>query len=149
MDQVRGVADLGVFRVLGQPNLNIKVDRDKAARYGLNTGDVNTVVQAALGGTVATTQLEAERQFNVTVRLAPEYRGDFTSVGNIKVGYTTPNGTNAYIPLQRARRPSRSIPAPPTSSTSATPASFRSSSACAAAISARRSPRRRSGSPRT
>jgi heavy metal efflux system protein len=100
MDQVKGVTDLGVFRVLGQPNLNIKVDRDKAARYGLNSGDVNTVVQAALGGTVATTQLEAERQFNVTVRLAPQFRGDFTSVGNIKVGYTTPNGTNAYIPLR-------------------------------------------------
>ncbi len=74
MDQIRGVADLGIFRVLGQPNLNIKVDRDKAARYGLNTGDVNTVVQAALGGTVATTQLEGDRQFNVTVRLPPEQR---------------------------------------------------------------------------
>jgi len=74
MDQIKGVADLGIFRVVGQPNLNIKVDRDKAARYGLNTGDVNSVVQAALGGTVATTQLEADRQFNVTVRLAPEYR---------------------------------------------------------------------------
>jgi cobalt-zinc-cadmium resistance protein CzcA len=100
MDQVKGVADLGIFRVLGQPNLNIKVDREKAARYGLNSGDINTVVQAALGGTVATTQLEADRQFNVTVRLAPEYRGDFESVGNIKVGFTTPSGTNAYIPLR-------------------------------------------------
>jgi cobalt-zinc-cadmium resistance protein CzcA len=100
MDQVKGVADLGIFRVLGQPNLNIKVDREKAARYGLNSGDVNAVVQAALGGTVATTQLEADRQFNVTVRLAPEYRGDFESVGNIKVGFTTPSGTNAYIPLR-------------------------------------------------
>jgi heavy metal efflux system protein len=100
MDQVKGVADLGIFRVLGQPNLNIKVDREKAARYGLNSGDVNAVVQAALGGTVATTQLEADRQFNVTVRLAPQYRGDFESVGNIKVGFTTPSGTNAYIPLR-------------------------------------------------
>src|SRR6266481_3915670 len=99
MDQIKGVADLGIFRVLGQPNLNIKVDRDKAARYGLNTGDVNSVVQAALGGTVATTQLESDRQFNVTVRLAPEYRGTFDSVGRIKVGFTTPSGTNAYIPL--------------------------------------------------
>src|SRR5260221_1441605 len=99
MDQVKGVADLGIFRVLGQPNLNIKVDRDRAARYGLNTGDVNSVVQAALGGTVATTQLEADRQFNVTVRLAPEYRGPFDSVGRIKVGFTTPGGANAYIPL--------------------------------------------------
>jgi cobalt-zinc-cadmium resistance protein CzcA len=100
MDQVKGIADLGIFRVLGQPNLNIKVDREKAARYGLNSGDVNNVVQAALGGTVATTQLEADRQFNVTVRLAPQYRGDFASVGDIKVGFTTPNGTNAYIPLR-------------------------------------------------
>src|SRR5712671_1899668 len=99
MDQIKGVADLGIFRVLGQPNLNIRVDRDKAARYGLNTGDVTTVVQAALGGTVATTLLEADRQFNVTVRLAPEYRGTFDSVGRIKVGFTTPSGTNAYIPL--------------------------------------------------
>jgi heavy metal efflux system protein len=99
MDQIPGVADLGIFRVLGQPNLNIKVDRDKAARYGLNTGDVNAVVQAALGGTVATTQLEADRQFNVTVRLAEEFRGTYDSVGRIRVGYTTPNGTNSYVPL--------------------------------------------------
>ncbi|SPJ18727.1 CzcA family heavy metal efflux pump (fragment) [Burkholderiales bacterium] len=54
MSQVRGVADLGIFRVRGQPNLNIKVDREKAARYGLNTGDVNTVIQATMGGAVAT-----------------------------------------------------------------------------------------------
>jgi heavy metal efflux system protein len=98
MAQVRGVADLGIFRVLGQPNLNIKVDRQRAARYGLNVSDVNTVVQAALGGTVATTVLESDRQFNVTVRLSPEYRDSIQSVSNIKVGYTTPNG-NAYIPL--------------------------------------------------
>jgi heavy metal efflux system protein len=99
MDQVKGVADLGVFRVLGQPNLNVTVDRARAARYGLNTGDVATVVQAALGGTVATTQLESDRQFNVTVRLAPEYRGSMDAVSKIKVGYTDPSGANAYIPL--------------------------------------------------
>jgi heavy metal efflux system protein len=99
MSKVRGVADLGIFRVLGQPNLNIKVDRERAARYGLNSGDVNTIVQAALGGAVATTQLEADRQFNVTVRLAPEQRNTVDDVRNIKVGFTTPSGTNAYIPL--------------------------------------------------
>ncbi len=98
MAQVRGVTDLGIFRVLGQPNLNIRVDRQRAARYGLNVSDVNTVVQAALGGTVATTVLESDRQFNVTVRLSPEYRNSIQSVHNVKVGYQTPNG-NAYIPL--------------------------------------------------
>jgi cobalt-zinc-cadmium resistance protein CzcA len=99
MRQVRGITDLGIFHVLGQPNLNIKVDREKAARYGLNTGDVNTVIQAAMGGTVATTLLEGDRQFNVAVRLPPEYRDSLESVRNIKVGINTPAAANAYIPL--------------------------------------------------
>ena len=98
MDQVKGITDLGIFWVLGQPNLNIKVDRARASRYGLNAGDINTVVQAALGGTTATTLLEADRQFNVVVRAAPQYRSSIDAVRNIKVGYQTPNG-NAYIPL--------------------------------------------------
>jgi cobalt-zinc-cadmium resistance protein CzcA len=100
MAQVRGVEDLGIFHVQGQPNLDIKVDREKAARYGLNTGDVNSVIQAALGGTTATTVLEGDRQFNLVVRLAPAYRNSVESVGNIKVGYQTPGGTTAYIPLR-------------------------------------------------
>jgi cobalt-zinc-cadmium resistance protein CzcA len=99
MAKVPGVTDLGVFPVLGQPNLNIKVDRERAARYGLNAGDINSVVQAALGGTAATTLLEADRQFNVTVRLATQYRDDIDTVRNIKVGLQTPGGVNAYIPL--------------------------------------------------
>jgi cobalt-zinc-cadmium resistance protein CzcA len=98
MSQVHGIADLGVFWVLGQPNLNIKVDREKAARYGLSVSDVNSVVQAALGGTVATTLLEADRQFGVAVRLAPEYRGNLDAVRNLKVGVQGSAG-NAYIPL--------------------------------------------------
>ena len=99
MQQVRGITDLGIFHVLGQPNLNIKVNREKAARYGLNTGDVNTVVQAALGGTTATTLLEGDRQFSVVVRLPPEYRSSLEAARNIKVGYQTPSGVNAYVPL--------------------------------------------------
>jgi cobalt-zinc-cadmium resistance protein CzcA len=100
MAQVRGIADLGVFRVLGQPNLNIKVDRARAARYGLNSGDVNTVIQATMAGAVATTVLEADRQFSLAVRLAPAYRDSIEAIGNIKVGYQTPSGANAYIPLR-------------------------------------------------
>jgi heavy metal efflux system protein len=101
MQQVRGITDLGIFHVLGQPNLNIKVDREQAARYGLNTGDVNTVIQAALGGTVATTLLEGDRQFNVAVRLPADYRATLESVGNVKVAVATPSGANAYIPLRQ------------------------------------------------
>ncbi len=98
MAQVKGITDLGIFWVLGQPNLNISIDRAKAARYGLNIADINTVVQAALGGTVATTLLEADRQFGVVVRAAPEFRNSIDSIRNLKVGYQTPTG-NAYIPL--------------------------------------------------
>jgi heavy metal efflux system protein len=79
--------------------LNISIDREKAARYGLSVNDVNTVVQAASGGTVATTLLEADRQFGVVVRLAPEYRDTVDIVRKIKVGYQTPSGVNAYVPL--------------------------------------------------
>ena len=100
MQQVKGVTDLGIFHVLGQPNLNIVVDRERAARYGLNAGDITAVVQTALGGTVATTLLEADRQFNVTVRAARKYRNDIDSVGNIKIGYAAGNGLTAYIPLK-------------------------------------------------
>jgi heavy metal efflux system protein len=99
MVQVKGMADIGIFHVQGQPNLNVKVDRAKAARYGLNTGDVNTVIQAALGGAVATTLLESDRSWNVQVRLPPEYRSSLEAVRTIKVGYQTPAGVNAYVPL--------------------------------------------------
>ncbi|KAH1283807.1 hypothetical protein KXX11_003255, partial [Aspergillus fumigatus] len=74
MAKVKGVEDLGVFNVLGQPNLNIKVNREKAARYGLNTGDVNTVIQAGMAGAVASTVLEGDRQFSLTVRMDAKYR---------------------------------------------------------------------------
>jgi len=98
MAQVRGITDLGVFWVLGQPNLNIRIDRAKAARYGLSINDVDSVVQAALGGTTATTLLESDRQFDVVVRLAPEYRQDIEDIRNLKIAVQTPSG-NAYIPL--------------------------------------------------
>ena len=96
---VRGVEDLGIFHVLGQPNLNIKIDRTKTARYGLNTGDVNTVIQTTMGGAVATTVLEGDRQFGVAVRLAPNFRDSISEIGKIKVAYPTASGANAYIPL--------------------------------------------------
>jgi cobalt-zinc-cadmium resistance protein CzcA len=99
MAKVQGVADLGIFHLLGQPNLNIKIDRDKAARYGLNTGDVNTVVQAALGGTTATTILEGDRQFNLAVRLDPKFRSSVDAIRGVKVAYQTASGSNGYVPL--------------------------------------------------
>jgi cobalt-zinc-cadmium resistance protein CzcA len=100
MSQVKGICDLGIFPVFGQPNLNIKVDRAKAARYGLNSGDVNTVVQAAMGGTIASQVLEGDREWSLVVRYAPEYRDNIEKIRNIKVGYSSASGANAYIPLR-------------------------------------------------
>ena len=99
MRKVRGVEDLGIFHVEGQPNLNIKIDRAKAARYGLNAGDVNTLIQAAMGGAIATTVLEGDRQFAVQVRLLPQYRDTIDKIREIKVGVNTAATANAYIPL--------------------------------------------------
>ncbi len=100
MAQVQGITDLGAFWVLGQPNLDIRVDRAKAARYGLSVNDINSVIQAALGGTTATTMLEADRQFGVVVRLAPQYRDSIDDVRNLKIGVANGAGGNAYIPLR-------------------------------------------------
>ena len=101
MAQVQGITDLGAFWVLGQPNLNIRVDRAKAARYGLSVNDVNNVVQAALGGTTATTLLEADRQFDVVVRLAPAFRKNIDDVRNLKIGVQTSDRQRLYS-LERA-----------------------------------------------
>jgi cobalt-zinc-cadmium resistance protein CzcA len=99
MGSVRGVTDLGIFPVLGQPDLDIVVDRAKAARYGLNTGDVDTTVQAALGGTVAGEIFEGDRQFDLVVRYAEPFRDSIDKIRNLKVAYQTAAGSNAYIPL--------------------------------------------------
>ena len=100
MASVQGTDELGIFYTLGQPNLNIQIDRARASRYGLNTGDVNSVIQAALGGIVATTVIEGERQYGLSVRYDPKSRIDLRNVQDLKVGYTTSSGATAFVPLK-------------------------------------------------
>ena len=97
MRQIDGVKDLGIFRLMGQPNLLIKVDREAIARYGLQVTDVNAVVQAAIGGQAVTQVYEGERLFDLVVRFLPEFRQDVDAIGNILVN--TPDG--ARIPLKQ------------------------------------------------
>ena len=97
MQQIKGVKDLGIFRLMGQPNLLIQVDREASARYGLQVADVNAVVQAAVGGQVVTQVYEGERLFDLVVRFLPEFRQDVDAIGNILV--STPDG--ARIPLKQ------------------------------------------------
>ena len=96
MKTVPGVADLGVLSELGQPNLLIQVDRQRAARYGVAPGDVNATVQAAIGGQAVTQVLDGERRFDVAVRFLPQFRGTVEAIANIPV--STPSG--GPIPLR-------------------------------------------------
>jgi heavy metal efflux system protein len=97
MKEIPGVKDLGIFRLMGQPNLLIKVDREACARYGLLVSDLNAVIQAAVGGQGVTRVFEGEQWFDLVVRFLPEYRQDVASIGNILV--STPEG--AKIPLKQ------------------------------------------------
>ncbi|MDQ6801333.1 MAG: CusA/CzcA family heavy metal efflux RND transporter [Acidobacteriota bacterium] len=95
MAKIPGVRDLGMFSSLGQPSIRIAANREKIARYGLNTGDVEAVVQAAIGGQAITDVYEGERRFALTVRWLEPYRASIAAIRGITVG--TPDG--AQIPL--------------------------------------------------
>jgi cobalt-zinc-cadmium resistance protein CzcA len=95
MSRVPGVADLGQFKSLGQPSIKITPRRDVCARYGLNTGDVDAVIQAAIGGQAVTEVFEGEKFFDLTVRWKPEYRMSLEAIREITVA--TPDGSQ--VPL--------------------------------------------------
>ena len=87
MAQVPGVADLAVFRTLGQPTLSIRINRGRAARYGLSVNDINTVITSAIGGQEAARLYEegGDRNFPIVVRLAASARTDIDAIGRIPV----------------------------------------------------------------
>jgi cobalt-zinc-cadmium resistance protein CzcA len=95
MSKVQGVKDLGLFRSLGQPSIRIVPDRVALARYGLNTGDVEAVISAAIGGQAVTQVYEGEKSFGLTVRWKPEYRDGIKAIRKIAVA--SPDGSQ--IPL--------------------------------------------------
>src|SRR6202008_4380269 len=98
---VQGVADLSVFTSLGQPTIQIDIDRAKAARYGLSPGDINATIKVAVGGDSAGDLYEpgSDRHFPIIVRLAPEYRRSAEAIQNLRIGAPGPNGTITQIPL--------------------------------------------------
>ena len=85
MSGVKGIVDLGVFRVLGQPNLNVTVDRQQAARYQINVADVQDAVQSAVGGNALTQVLQGEERYDLVMRYLPQYRGDKEAIQNIRL----------------------------------------------------------------
>jgi cobalt-zinc-cadmium resistance protein CzcA len=96
MEKVRGITDITLVHELGQPNLAIDIDRAKIARYGLNVDDINHLIEAAVGGDVATTVVQGEKSFDLVVRLQKRFRDDPQEIGDIPVA--TPGGQQ--VPLK-------------------------------------------------
>ena len=85
MRQITGVEDLGIFRVLGQPNLNVTVDRAAAARYQINVADVQDAIQTAVGGNALTQVLKGEARYDLTLRYLPQYRSTQEAIASIRL----------------------------------------------------------------
>jgi cobalt-zinc-cadmium resistance protein CzcA len=85
MRRVKGIEDLGVFRALGQPNINFEVDRDQAARYQMNVADVQDAIQTAVGGNALTQVLQGEARYDLVLRYLPRYRTTKDAIENIRL----------------------------------------------------------------
>jgi cobalt-zinc-cadmium resistance protein CzcA len=95
MSKVRGVQDLGLFRVIGQPNLNYTVDRAAAARFGINVADVQDAIQTAVGGNAVSQVLDKEARYDVVVRYLPNYRNTEQAIDNIRL--LSPSGERVSL----------------------------------------------------
>jgi heavy metal efflux system protein len=85
MRQIPGIEDLGVFRVLGQPNLNVTVDRNAAARYQINVADVQDAIQTAVGGNALTQVLQQEARYDLVLRYLPQFRDTREAIEKIRL----------------------------------------------------------------
>ena len=95
MNEVRGVTDLGVFQVTGQPDLNFVVDREKAARYQINIADVQDAIQTAVGGNALTQVLKGEESYSLVMRYLPKYRNTMEAIRNIRL--LSPSGERVSL----------------------------------------------------
>ena len=85
LSSVKGVQDLGVFRALGQPNINFEVNRQQAARYQINVSDVQDAIQTAAGGNSLTQVLQGEARYDLVLRYLPQYRSSKETIENIRL----------------------------------------------------------------
>jgi heavy metal efflux system protein len=95
MRQVKGIEDLGVFRVLGQPNINFEVDREQAARYQINVADIQDAIQTAAGGSALTQVLQGEARYDLVMRYLPQYRSTKEAIENIRL--LSPSGERVSL----------------------------------------------------
>ena len=95
MRTIPGIEDLGLFRVIGQPNLNVEVDRDAAARFGINVADVQDAIQTAVGGNAQTQVLQGEQRFDLTLRYLPRFRDTKDAIDRIRL--VAPSGERVSL----------------------------------------------------
>jgi cobalt-zinc-cadmium resistance protein CzcA len=95
MATVKGIEDLGIFRIIGQPNLNYTVDRDAAARWGINVADIQDAVQTAVGANALTQVQLGEARFDVTLRYQKEYRDTREAIENVRL--LSPSGERVSL----------------------------------------------------
>jgi cobalt-zinc-cadmium resistance protein CzcA len=95
MRQVNGIEDLGVFRALGQPNINFEVDREQAARYQINVADIQDAIQTAAGGNALTQVLQGEARYDLVLRYLPQYRTTKEAIENIRL--LSPSGERVSL----------------------------------------------------
>jgi cobalt-zinc-cadmium resistance protein CzcA len=96
LEKVRGITNVTLVQELGQPSITVSVDRAKLARYGLSAATINSLIEAAIGGTAATQVVQGEQTFDLVVRLQEKYRSTPEAIGSILVA--TPSGSQ--IPLR-------------------------------------------------
>jgi cobalt-zinc-cadmium resistance protein CzcA len=102
MTTVPGITDLAIFASLGQPTVQVDIDRVRAARYGLQPGDINATLQAAIGGQAAGNFFEpgSDRNFPIMVRFAADFRTNLDAIRRIPIGAQSPSGSGVVqIPL--------------------------------------------------
>jgi heavy metal efflux system protein len=95
MRTIRGIQDLGLFRVIGQPNLNLVVDRQQAARHQINVADVQDAIQTAVGGTAFSQVLQGERRYDLVMRYLPAYRDTKEAIERIRL--VSPTGERVAL----------------------------------------------------
>jgi heavy metal efflux system protein len=92
---VNGIADLGLFRVIGQPNMNFTVDRKKAARYGINVSDVQDAIETAVGGKAVSQVLQGEERYDLVARYQAPWRDTREAIENIRL--VAPSGERVSL----------------------------------------------------
>ncbi|HVO96996.1 MAG TPA: CusA/CzcA family heavy metal efflux RND transporter [Bryobacteraceae bacterium] len=95
MRGIKGIQDLGLFRVLGQPNLNLTVNRDSSARYQINVADVQDAIQTAVGGNAVSQVLQGEQRYDLVLRYLPLYRDSQEAIANIRL--LSPSGERVSL----------------------------------------------------